>query len=189
MAVETHHDLMPELLAAASPAAVSYGEVRAWAYWLRIFTASDLADAMGVTTELGDRGVRALLWHGIAEDTGDWVGGERIIQMLPLPPGPRVHETQAPEWRRWPAYSDIIQPRGIVVRIRTQRDLRGGMSTPGSRQKLKNRERAYQRQVEAQEKRREEQLKKAMEDPKWKRVSRGPKRRDRTIDTRTGMGE
>ena len=44
---------------------VTYAEVRTWAIWLDRFTASDLADVMGVSYEVGQRGVNALLWHGI----------------------------------------------------------------------------------------------------------------------------
>lgn len=81
-------------------ALVTYNEVRWWAVWLDTFTARDLAQAMGVDLSWGERGVRALLWHGICEDTGEALEGpdgpEAIIHYKPIPPGPRVHPRETP---------------------------------------------------------------------------------------------
>lgn len=151
---------------------VTYDEVRAWAVWLRIFTASDLAEAMAVNVAVAERGIKALLWHGICYDTDDSFRGERIIAYVPLPPGPTEHETGTPP-EIIVGYTDILTPRGITIRIRTERDMRKSLSTPGARQHHKNRERAYQRQEQAREQRRMENLERARKDPKWKRVKRG----------------
>lgn len=188
------HILTPVRAPAGS--GVTYHEVRSWAVWLQVFTASDLADALGADLSIGERGVRALLYHGICTDTGDVIdgpdGSEAIVAYVPLPPGPNEHETAPPEWARWPAYSEVMSPRGLPVRIRTQRDLRGGMSTPGSRQKLRNRERAYQRQEEARERRAEEQqrrMERLIGEGKWKTVKRARKNAARTYSTRDEMSE
>lgn len=165
----------------AEPASVTYAEVRAWSVILQVFTISDLAYSMAISEEIAERGIRALLYHGIVESTGDWIDSQEILRYVPLPPGPNEHETGTPPWMLWPCGSEILSPRGLRVRIRTQRDQRGTMSTPGARRRLRDNERAYQRQEEAKARRAEEQRRKAETDPKWKRVRRG--KRDRTYTT------
>lgn len=159
---------------------VTYAEIRDWAVWLQLFTASDLADAMGVNIEWGRRGVKALLWHGICEDTGDVIDGpfgpEPIIGYVPLPPGPKHHPHGIlPEVIAVSQMGgfEIFNQRGVPVRIRTERQMRKSLSTPGARQTHKNRERAYELQEEARRRRAEEQrIASAREKelgPKWKR--------------------
>jgi hypothetical protein len=132
---------------------------------------------MAVDESVAERGITALLYQGIVRESRNFQlslwGDIPVYEYVPLPPGPTEHETGTPPWMLWPCGSEVLSPRGLPIRIRTQRDQRGGMSTPGSRQKLKNRERAYQRQKEARESRAEEQRRAAMEDPKWKKVRRG----------------
>src|SRR3954469_13212204 len=106
------------MVAAAGPdtSVVTYTEVRWWAIYLDTFTASDLADAMAVSRPVAQRFIRALLWHGICEDTGDELdgeyGSEPIISYVPLPPGPNEHETQTPV-ERLVGYTDVIEVRGM----------------------------------------------------------------------------
>lgn len=118
--------------AAADTGRATYAEVRRWAVWLECFTARDLANAMGVNLEVGRRGVKALLWHGICEDTGDAVSGpegpEAIISYVPLPPGPREHVTEVPP-ERIVGYTEILSRRGVGPVSRSNGRMR--VSTPG----------------------------------------------------------
>lgn len=157
--------------------AVTYVEVRWWAVWLDKFTARDLADAMGVSLEVGERGVKALLWHGICEETGVvWEGPdgpERVIGYKPLPPGPRDAFTHTPEWKTTPGCYAEAPVRGLPIRLVDNTDRRNMMQgTGGSRVRIKNRDKAYQRMQDAVAARREKQkakLREAAEDPKGKR--------------------
>lgn len=172
VAYDEYEDTYYELPAPVE-ARVSYSEIRWWSRWLDTFTASDLADAMGVDLSMGRKGIKALLWHGICEDTGDMLDGpegpEPIIHYIPLPPGPREHYTMVPP-ERMVGYTEILSPRGVVVRIRTDRDTRKNLSTPGTRHKMKLAEKRYHEQVEATMKRAEEAKKKAAtSEPKWRR--------------------
>jgi hypothetical protein len=154
--------------------ALTYSEIREWAVILGAFTASDLARAMGVDYDVGRRAVNALCMQGICANTGDMLDGphgyEPVIEYVPPPPGP-THRESGPD----PVETAISQAgrisvqRGTPVRIRTERQMRRSLSTPGARQQHKNRERAYERQEEAKEKRRKRQQAKAQKDPKWKR--------------------
>jgi hypothetical protein len=148
---------------------VTYSEVRDWATWLQIFTVSDLADAMAVDDAVADRAVRALLWHGICEVNGLVDSrGERIVSYVPLPPGPREHYTEAPEWAT--CEQEILSPRGMPVRIRSDRDTRrklaGDMS---ARHRLLLQEKRYQAMLDARKKRSEAA---ANREPKWLRKKR-----------------
>lgn len=105
--------------------AVTYDEIRTWARWLEFFTARDMADALGVSLEVGERAVKALLWHGICVDTGVRVNGpageEPLIRRLPLPKGPTVHPTQAPPEvvvRMEMGGDPLRVPRGLPVGMR-----------------------------------------------------------------------
>lgn len=117
----------------------TYAEVRRWAVWLKTMTARDLAAVMGVTLEVAERGVKALLWHGICEDTGDTLSGpdgpERIISYVPLPAGPREHVTLTPP-ERIVGYTEILSPRGRQVSFRNGRARSSGVGTwrPGRQQ-------------------------------------------------------
>lgn len=134
-----------------------------WARILQVFTPGDLADAMAVDLEVARRGVRALIWHGIVEDTGDrfytHYGEEPIIGYVPLPPGPKEHPTGIPP-ERLEGYTEVLSPRGMRVRIRTERMTRRALSTPGSRQVHRNRERAWERQQQANRERAERERRK-----------------------------
>lgn len=149
-------------------AEVTYTEIRRWAVWLDLFTASDLADAMGVDHAIGAKGIKALLWHGICEDTGELLDGtygpEPVISYVPLPPGPTEHpHGTLPEIIAVMQMGgfEIFQPRGMPVRIRNDRDTRQNLSTPGARHKMKLSEQRYQSMIDAQERRRQEQVAKA----------------------------
>lgn len=146
-----------------------YSEIRDWSVWLQCFTVSDLADAMGVDHEVAQRGIDALLWHGICWADGFVDSrGERIIMYVPLPAGPREHPHEAPEWRT--CDMQILSPRGMPVRIRSDRDTRQKMAGDMSaRRRLKEQERAYQRQQAAMEDRATKNRQRAEKLPKWKR--------------------
>ena len=68
--------------------------------WLVTFTARDLAGALHCSLEVAQRGVKALLWHGICEvleeDFPGPEGPEPLIGYIPLPEGPKVHPREAP---------------------------------------------------------------------------------------------
>lgn len=158
--------------------AVTYVEVRWWAVWLDKFTARDLADAMGVSLDVGQRGVKALLWHGICEQTGVvWEGPdgpEPVVGYKPLPPGPTDAFTHTPEWKTTPGcYSLAPRNRGMPVRLVDNTDRRNMMQgTGGGRVRIKNRDKAYERMQEAIENRKtkqKEKLRAQHEDPKGKR--------------------
>lgn len=154
---------------------LTFGEVRDWAILLRHFTAGDLAHEMGVDFETGRKAVNALILEGICRATGDEVDGrygyEPIIEYVPPPPGPTKREPTGPD----PVQTAISQAgrviveRGTPVRIRTRRDTGRALSTPGSRQIHKNRERNYERMQEAKRERAELQKRRAQKEPKWKR--------------------
>lgn len=152
--------------------AVTYAEVRRMAYWLNAFTARELAEALRVHEAVGERFVKALRWAGhvggpIIDDTGVQLDGpqgpEQLFEVVPLPiqRWPRIK--RAPPWITAVLETGgflLYDARGEAVRIRTERRQRGPMSTPGSRQKHINAERAYRRQEEAKRKRAEQSEKK-----------------------------
>jgi hypothetical protein len=154
---------------------VTYQETRFWAVTLRVFTVSDLADIMAVPEEALDSFVFGLLFNGTIEDTGDRINGrgsgiEEVYAWIPLPAGPKEHETgPTPESIAVMEMGgfEVLSPRGGPVRIRTERQMRRSLSTPGARQTHKLRELAYQRQEEARQKRAEEQRLKGSKKPKW----------------------
>jgi hypothetical protein len=155
MSVVEHHDLVP---ATQPESGVTYSEIRDWAVWLDLFTASDLAYSMGCSDEVAQRGINALLWHGICEDTGGIdTMGDPIIGYIPLPPGPNEHWTGAPEWRT--CVQDLIPPhRGMPIRLIDDTKRRNQMQgTKGARLRIKQRDKAYETQLAANEKRAEEQ--------------------------------
>ena len=146
------------------------------ARWLGPFTARDLAYALGVPPQMGEQFVKALLFHRLATDTGDAAQGpdgeEPIYEMEPLPEGQTNRE------QRMPAHIqaiiemggfEILEPRGLPIRIRTERDQRKSLSTPGARQAHRMREKAWRDQQEAIRKRQEQPQKEA----KWKRRGKG----------------
>lgn len=153
---------------------LTYDEVRDWARELGTFTASDLAFEMGVDHATGVRCVNALCRQGVCAGTGDHLDGPRgyepIVTYVPVPPGPTSYDAGPdPVAQAISQAGRIVVARGEAVRIRTERKNRRGMSTPGQRQKMKNQEREYKKQVTAREARAEEQRSKAQKDPKWKK--------------------
>jgi hypothetical protein len=160
---------------------VTYAEVRRMANWLEVFAASDLADALRVPIELGDDFITAMLWHGIIEDTDDFVDGElgieTVYQMVKVAADPKEHWTDTPPEIQavLDMYGgfELFNNRGMPVRIRSERDMRKTLSTPGARQIHKERERRYLAMEEAKRKRAEEDRKKSQKDPKWKRKGKG----------------
>lgn len=122
---------------------------------------------MGVPEEALEGFLLGLMFNGTIEDTGDRINGrsdryEEIYTFVPLPPGPRVHPTRTPPEVVW-GYTEILSPRGMPVRIRTERDQRRTMSTPGARGRIKRREQRYQAMQEAVEKRKQVQAVRAKE--------------------------
>lgn len=166
---------------------VTYVEIRWWARYLRVFTASDLADAMGVDLSVGERGIKALLWHGIVDDTGEEIdgpgGSEQVVEYAPLPPGPKTHETPhtPPPWMLPPELAShrIHTPRGMPVRLVDNTDRRNQMQgTGGARIRIKQRDKAYERMMEAKAKQAEKNRAKERE------KHEGPKRkRDESLPT------
>lgn len=142
---------------------VTYDETRAWTVMLREFTPGDLADVMGVNDEALEGFLFGLLFNGTIEEVGRRNGHgrglEELYRWVPLPPGPREHPTGVPEWRSPGCYSEVLTPRGMPVRIRSDRDNRRlmGQGSGGARRQLIMAERAWQRQQEAVARRREEQ--------------------------------
>lgn len=136
-------------------ATLTYDEIREWAIELRMFTASDLAYAMGVDHDTATYAVIALCADGICHDTGDELDGprgyERVIAYTPLPPAPTRREASAPDpvQQAISQAGRIVVQRGTPVRIRSERDTRKSLSTPGARQKHKSRQREYDRQQAA----------------------------------------
>ena len=152
--------------------APNYSEARDWFVYLDVFTATDLADDMGIHPDVAERFIAAGIWHGIIMDTGGRINGrgpsEPVYQYVPLPPGPRFHPHHPPEWRNTPGCYSEAQATGLPVRIRSDRDTRRLLSTPGSRHLMKLREKAYKRQMEAREKAAAISEVKAKQIPKWK---------------------
>jgi len=124
--------------------AITYDEIRVWARWLNCFTAAELADALGnVPIELGEQGVKALVYHGTICDTGidldGRAGSERLYEYIPLPPGPRNRYKQRPiELQVFLEMGGdpLRVPRGMPVAMQEQRRgnlSRTGMKRPGRR--------------------------------------------------------
>lgn len=135
---------------------ITYDEARHWSYWLRIFTKSDLANAMGVHPDAVDGFIIGLQRNGTVEDTGDRVNGtgpeEAILALVPLPPGPTHHFTRDPEWKTAPGVGELApRHRGEAVRIRSDREYRRAGSKPGEGHRMRQREKRYKKMMEARE--------------------------------------
>jgi hypothetical protein len=118
---------------------MTYAEIRQWARWLDMFTATDIAGVLAVHQELGERAIRALLWHGIIEETGDLLDGpyglEPVYSYKPLPKGPRVHPHETPPEvlvARQAGGDPLRVPRGMPVPGTSRRSRVNG-STTGTR--------------------------------------------------------
>lgn len=139
-----------------APGELTYDDVRDAARWLNVFTASDLADALHVPPPAAVPFIRALLFHGIAFETGETLDGplgdEALLEMVIHPPGPRSRPRRTPP-EVLEGY-DLAPRRGLPVRLVDHGKRGTTMSNPGERKKLKDRERAYRQQVEAEETRR-----------------------------------
>lgn len=135
-------------------AGVSYAEARVWIVWLQLFTVSDLADSMYCDHTVAESMVKAAVWNQIIEDTGDRMDGpygeETIWSYIPLPPGPNEHPHKTPP-EKLVGYDEVLCPRGLPVRIRTDRDTRRLLSTPGSRHIMKMRDARYKEMMEKRE--------------------------------------
>lgn len=160
----------------ASPTlGVTYAEVRWWAVFLNLFTASDLAMSMGVDLSVASNGIKALLYHGICYEVGDELPGpfgmEPLVGHVPLPPGPKRAFTYPPEWRT--CEIELLSPRGMPIRVSAgEKAGKRARSTPGIRHKILLRDKRYEEQEAARAKRRAANAIKATKEPKWKR-SRG----------------
>lgn len=172
---------------------VTYDETRLWVTWVRIFTQDDLAETMAVEPETLNDFIKGLVRWGTIEDSGDRVNGtergeEVIWSYIPLPPGPTHHPHGTPPEiiavNQMGGF-EIHSPRGMPVRIRSERDQRKTMSTPGARGRIKRREQRYWamqkavRERAAKQKEREAQLLASG-------VKAGPKRRRRDFIQREG---
>lgn len=139
---------------------LTYDETRLWVSWVRVFTPSDLSDTMGVEPEVIEGFIKGLLQNESIEDTGDRVNGHpnRPVEAIytyrdfQAPADPRNHphgrspeEIAVMQMGGW----DILSPRGMPVRIRTERDQRKAASTPGSRGRIKRREARYHAMLKA----------------------------------------
>lgn len=148
---------------------VTYAEVRKVARWLHLFTRDDLADSLRISPQLADQFIKALLWQGIAVQTEDVLpgpdGDQILIEMEPLPELVYNREKRTPPhikavFEMFGGF-ELYNVRGITQRIRTERQMRRSLSTPGARQVHKNRERAYMRQKQANDQRKLQDKKKA----------------------------
>lgn len=169
------------MAALATPEQVTYGEIRMWARWLGMFTASDLADAMGVDHEVGLKGIRALLWHGLVSETGDeldgYYGAEAIVEYNDprLLPGPTQHPVgrlpehiAVSEMGGWLLYDR----RGLPVRLldNTSRRNLAQQAGSGNRLRMKLRDARFEAHQQAQldraEKDRQRRIKREQEGKK-----------------------
>jgi hypothetical protein len=173
---------------------VTYDEMRVWARWLDVFTAADIANAMGATVDVGETAVVALLANGVIYDTGDWVPGsdgmeEPVYAYDWPPPGPRHRPRRTPpEVAAVRAFGMMLfDERGVTQRIETGRDMRRRLSTPGARAVLKRKEQNRKRMEDAkaaralEQKQRQQkaQQERGAKAGKWKRYKRpAPRRRD-----------
>jgi hypothetical protein len=74
----------------------TYGEAVLWAYWLEVFTPSDLSDSMIISPDLATRFCLGLAHNGTVKATGELVDGEPLYELVPLPAGPSIHWTAVP---------------------------------------------------------------------------------------------
>lgn len=126
--------------------AITYHEYRTWARWLNVFTAWELADALGgVPIELGEQGVRALLSNKIIRDLEVEVDGPRgreaLYEYIPIPKGPSVRPRSTPpeiEVPRAAGGDPLGVPRGLpVVKGKGGRSSTVGQWRPGRRNMTK----------------------------------------------------
>jgi hypothetical protein len=158
------------------PVEITYHECRTWARWLDTFSDYEFADVLRVDPEVARKFIRAMVWHGIVEDTGDeYINGygvpEHIYAYVPLPTGPTEHITKMPPEKATPGCYGWAPRRGMPVRlVDTGRQGSIMQVGGGGRRRYKDRERAYQRMVEAVEARKTKQKQKRIE-----KLSKGKK--------------
>jgi len=131
---------------------------------------------MGVPEESIEGFITGLIRNGTIEDTGDTdqmngSGEQPIYALIPLPPGPRHHPHKLPP-ERVVGYSEVLSPRGLPIRIRSERDMRRILSTSGARSKHVQREKRYQKMIEAQEKKLAAQARRLAEGKKATKTSK-----------------
>lgn len=141
------------------------------ARWLGLFTPTMLAEALHVDPSVGHSYVKALRFHRLVNDTGDYIPGddgieEPVLEMDPLP------ETHYPRLKRIPPHIQaVIQMGGVLlynqrgkpVRIINESDRRKQGSLPGQRHRLKMRELRHRAMEDAKEERRKESQRKFQE--------------------------
>jgi hypothetical protein len=147
---------------------ISYHECRTWARWLDTFSDYEFAEILRVDPEVARKFIRAMIWHGIVEDTGDeYINGygvpEHVYAYVPLPPGPREHFTKDPPEKTTPGAYGWAPRRGMPIRLVDDGKRGTAMQVGGGgRMKMINRERAYQRMEQAKMERAERQRLKAL---------------------------
>lgn len=136
-----------------------YSLARKFFVWLGTFTPGELADSMGIDDELAVKFIRAGCWkihsgEAILDDTGETVNGtyrgnEPLYTYRPITEeSPRNHPHHLPEWIATPGVGSLApRNRGMPVRIRTDRDTRRLMSTPGARSKVIQAEKRYDKMM------------------------------------------
>lgn len=137
------------------------------------FTIKELASDLGWDLKAMKVYLKPMLLSGVVRDTGQRFSGQAILEFV-KPEGPPVNrEHKRPPEKEPPAGLDA-RATGMPVRIRTEREDRRKRSTPGARQKVIQRDRAYERQEAAKKARAAAQAAKD-DTPKWAKKKRGSK--------------
>lgn len=134
-----------------------YARVREVARKLEQFTPGELADELEIAYDEAEGFIGALLWQGlllpeIEYETDEYGDQEPVYTMEPMPDTIYKRNKYPPCWLVAVLEMggfEIFNARGIAVRIRSERDKRKSLSTPGARQHHKNADREYWRQQEA----------------------------------------
>ena len=149
--------------------ALSGAMVRDTARALGRFTFTELRTEVGYPAVEVRKFFKPMLLGGTVTEIGR-VGRAPFYEFCrPDMPGPREHPTRRPPEKDPPAGSDA-RATGVPVRVAAAEKItRRGRSTPGVAQKVKNRDRNYNRQQEAVAARAEANKAKAQKEPKWKR--------------------
>lgn len=141
----------------------TYTRARIVARKLQVFTPAELGAELGVSVEDAEKFIGALLWQGLllpdVEFEDDGFGGEvPVYTMEPIPKTIYKRSKYPPIWLVAVLEMggfELFDLRGVAVRIRSERDKRKSLSTPGARQHHKNADREYWRQEDARRKRSE----------------------------------
>jgi hypothetical protein len=108
--------------------------------------------------------------RGVLEPTEEMLNGsgppERVYMIAPYPPGPREHPHKAPPEvvvYQQMGGDPLRVPRGLPVRLIDHSDRRNKMQVAGgARRKMVDRDRAYERMMEAVARRKEKNREKAL---------------------------